>query len=332
MSKLNHFLIIILLFSPLPTKAGKINNVLFDSEVSVITIDHDGCRLEQTIKEPKKLILSLQDCTSASGEITIVNNKLQNIRWAQHDTNILWIVAGFSDKYQVEIESYPRQYRVCIPSCLDENQNAKQSSLFLHTPQITLFSLNDITFKIPLENMQIDEFLDRSLGFVPEDIVRDGLPNFGSARDDWKGTPRKHEGYDVYIDNVNVLAAADGIVKTIGTGYLAGLYVKLDHGRNLFTVYVHLTSTPLKEGQKVKEGELIGRIDGPAGNAISPQLHFEIKISKDSIDPLPMIESFYKDDSRITEKIIHYKNKLLETIRYREIKLKEFLEMQKSKK
>lgn len=324
MRKLNYFLIV-LLFFPLATTAGKINNVLFDNAVSVVTIDHDGCRLEQAIKEPKKLILSLKNCTGTSGEITVANNNVQSVRWAPHDADVSWVIVSFTNKYQVEIESYPRQYRVCIASCLDENQKTKQSALFLNNPQNNFFSLNGIVFKIPVENMQIDELLDRSLGFVPEDIVRDGLPNFGSARDDWKGTPRRHEGYDIYIDNINVIAAAEGVVKTIGTGYLAGLYVKLDHGHNLYTVYVHLTSTPLKEGQKVREGEVIGRVDGPAGNAISPQLHFEIKVGRDSIDPLPLIESFYKDDSRITEKIIRYKNKLLETIRYRDIKLKEFL-------
>lgn len=50
-----------------------------------------------------------------------------------------------------------------------------------------MFFFNSILFQIPLQDMLIDEFLLRSIGYVPSDFIRDGLPHFGSKRDDWKG-------------------------------------------------------------------------------------------------------------------------------------------------
>ena len=58
---------------------------------------------------------------------------------------------------------------------------------------------------------------------MPRDVVRDGLPHFGSLRDDWQGQgkARKHLGYDIYVDNSNVLAMADGVVTRVSGGNLA---------------------------------------------------------------------------------------------------------------
>jgi hypothetical protein len=87
----------------------------------------------------------------------------------------------------------------------------------------------------------------------------------------------------------------------------------LDHGNELYTVYVHLKEARVKEGQKVKSREVIGIIDGPAGNAVEAQLHFEIKISDKSVDPLPFIEHFYRENPDITKKIQSYKQSLIKT-------------------
>ena len=46
----------------------------------------------------------------------------------------------------------------------------------------------------PVAGLDAEGLIDRSLGFVPRDMVRDGLPNFGAMRDDWLGEPRSHRG------------------------------------------------------------------------------------------------------------------------------------------
>jgi len=169
-----------------------------------------------------------------------------------------------------------------------------------------LFVKDSVEFDIPFPNMQIEEFLDRSIGYVPKDIVRDGLPDFGSARDDWKGKERRHLGYDIYVNTIEICVTADGTVSSIGNGERAGLYVRVSHANNIQTMYIHLTKVLVKKEQKVKKGDVIGRIDGVSGNAFEPQLHFELKINSVSVDLLKYIKEYYKNDVIITGKIEKY--------------------------
>jgi len=313
---------LILLLFPMVGEAGNIENIFFDN--STLTIRHSHCQLKPPFKERRRLILPMANCASRAGKINVFHPTLKRIHWAQHDRKTVWIVVTFLTEYQFEITSSPYQYRVCIPVC---NPQSRQEDGLVETRKSKkmMFLLNGILFQIPLERMLLEEFIDRSIGFVPKDVVRDGLPHFGAKRDDWKGKKRKHKGYDIYADRINVIAAADGKVTKVRKTARAGLYIKLHHGSRLYTLYVHLNSASVKEGQKVKRGDIIGTIDGPTGNAVEPQLHFEIKPNNRSIDPLPLIERFYQGDSGIINKIKRHKKTLSKTIQQRNRKVRKFL-------
>ena len=64
-----------------------------------------------------------------------------------------------------------------------------------------------------------------------------------------------------------------------------GLYLCIDHGNGLVTLYAHLDSATVKVGQRVARGELIGYM-GDSGNATAPCLHFEVRLNGKRIDPL----------------------------------------------
>jgi hypothetical protein len=305
--------------------AGEINQISYND--AILTIQHRACQLGSPTQEPRKLIIPLSNCAHTAGQIDISNHNLKEVHWAQHDPNTVWVVANFAAAFQYELETSQDQYLLCLPVCHkpeEKNLSALSASTPTSTPNL-MFSLERIPFTIPLEGILIDEFLDRSIGFRPPDVIRDGLPDFGAIRDDWQGLPRKHEGYDIYVNQINVIAAADGIVTSVRVTPRAGLYVKIQHGYNLSTLYVHLQNISVRPAQKVKQGDIIGRIDGPAGNAISPQLHFELKIRDTSVDPLPYIENFYRDDPRITEKINHYQKLLVKNTQLRASQVRDFL-------
>lgn len=321
MKKTIPYLIYLLGMIPFLSIAGELGNILFDGKGQIIIINHQGCKLEKPIRENEKLILPLATCiSSTAGEIVVLNNNLEKIHWAQHTPEVVWVVVTFLETSQFTIETLPNQYKICLSRCEEE----PMKTLLTVSPQ-TMFSLQGITFQIPLQGMSIREFIDRSIGYKPKDMVRDGLPYFGSKRDDWFGKLREHEGYDIYINQAKVIASADGVVNKIDKGYRAGLYVKLGHGNELYTVYVHLKRVLVKEGQKVRSGEVIATIDGPAGNAVEAQLHFEIKISDKSVDPLPFIEHFYRDDNEIIQKIREYKQFQMQYTKEREEKVKAIL-------
>lgn len=163
---------------------------------------------------------------------------------------------------------------------------------------------------IPIPQMSLSTFLDRSICYTPKDIIRDGLPNFGSKRDDWKEglKPRIHKGIDIYIDSSDVQSVADGIIEAIGKNKTAGLWVKVDHSKSLKTVYVHLADCIVAKGKSIRAGQIIGHIRGPRGNAIEPQLHFEVELNGIKIDPFRFLKSSYSMDSTIILRIQHCLN------------------------
>ncbi|MDY0296009.1 MAG: peptidoglycan DD-metalloendopeptidase family protein [Acidobacteriota bacterium] len=175
--------------------------------------------------------------------------------------------------------------------------------------------VRDIPLRIPIENMEKAEFYEKSIGYIPEDVVRDGLPHFGAVRDDWKGKPRKHQGYDIYVNRKYVVAMAPGVVSGTGVGKRAGGWVKIQHERNMETLYIHLSEIRTVKGSRVKRGERIGYINKAVGNAISPQLHIEIRIDKKPVDPLTHFIAFEKGSMR--DRLIRYSQRIPVNVEFR---------------
>lgn len=77
-----------------------------------------------------------------------------------------------------------------------------------------------------------------------------------------------HSGVDLAApEGANVLAAADGVVSYLGwdpDGF--GRYILIAHGPDVVTRYAHLSETKVKEGDKVKAGQVIGCV-GRSGRA-----------------------------------------------------------------
>ena len=99
-----------------------------------------------------------------------------------------------------------------------------------------------------------------------------------------------NDGINIYSEKgTNVISAEDGKVIYSGNeipGY--GNLVLIKHSRNWITAYAHLDDVFIKKGNSVRKGQKIGSV-GNTGNVRSPQLHFEIRKGKDSVDPLKFL-------------------------------------------
>jgi murein DD-endopeptidase MepM/ murein hydrolase activator NlpD len=197
-------------------------------------------------------------------------------------------------------------------------------SLIFASSQIPLGSISKVDLILPIQNIDIKTFLNHSISYRPENIIKDGLPHFGAKRDDFKGKNRKHKGYDIYLNHVNIIASADGFVKNIAKGRRSGLYIKLQHKNHIETLYIHLSKAYVKKNQIVKRGEIIGRIDKATGNAIEPQLHYEIKKSRVHQDPLKLIQKEYRDNIEIINIIDQSLIKLQKSIKLRNKAIKKY--------
>lgn len=85
-----------------------------------------------------------------------------------------------------------------------------------------------------------------------------------------------HEGMDIKGPRgSNVIATADGTVIMVGWMNGFGRVVKVDHGNGYTTVYGHQSSFAVRQGQKVKRGDVLGA-QGASGNASTSHVHYEV--------------------------------------------------------
>ena len=97
---------------------------------------------------------------------------------------------------------------------------------------------------------------------------------------------RMHEGMDffAYI-GTDVYATADGIVKDVRISETFGKVIEIDHGFGMLTLYAHLSAFNVKEGQRVKRGNIIGEV-GNTGMSSGQHLHYEVHIDGKEVDPV----------------------------------------------
>ena len=101
------------------------------------------------------------------------------------------------------------------------------------------------------------------------------------------GKPRRpHMGVDIARpEGTPVRAPADGIVTLAEPDmFFSGGTVFIDHGLGLSTSYLHLSKILVKVGQRVKRGQVIGRI-GATGRATGPHLHWGMNLFTTRLDP-----------------------------------------------
>lgn len=112
---------------------------------------------------------------------------------------------------------------------------------------------------------------------------------FGSQRV-YRGEPGAyHSGIDISTGTSGTpfVAPADGVVVLAAQQpfTLEGNLLMIDHGMGLNSAFLHCSQIMVKEGDRVKQGQLIGRI-GATGRATGPHLHWSLKWHDARLDPL----------------------------------------------
>lgn len=94
-----------------------------------------------------------------------------------------------------------------------------------------------------------------------------------------------------------VIAPADGIVALVGRvsqGFeVHGNMIGLDHGEGITSAYLHLSRINVKEGDRVKAGQVIGAVGG-TGAVTGPHLHWGLYVHGLSVDPVPWREQGFE--------------------------------------
>ena len=129
-----------------------------------------------------------------------------------------------------------------------------------------------------------------------------GWPVDGGYVSDPFLSDRNHKGMDIAANTgTEIYAAADGVVVSAGWnsgGY--GYFVQLGHTDEYQTVYGHMSTVLVIDGQEVSRGQLIGKV-GSTGDSTGPHCHFEVRHNGICLDPAMFIntaDSFNEEANR----------------------------------
>lgn len=122
-----------------------------------------------------------------------------------------------------------------------------------------------------------------------------------------------HGGLDIgnFRQGDDIVAAADGIVEAVGflkepyslstsrwpSGNYGGWMVVVRHADGYKSIYAHMQpdSSPLKPGQRVEAGALLGKVGASGSAAGAPHLHFGIQRNGTDVDPWPLVTASEDD-------------------------------------
>lgn len=108
---------------------------------------------------------------------------------------------------------------------------------------------------------------------------------FGYRQSPFTTLKEFHEGMDISNEKgAPILATAAGTVTFVGEKAFLGNLVVIDHGHGMVTRYAHVQKALVKEGVKVKRGEVIALV-GATGRTTGPHVHYEVVLNGIPVDP-----------------------------------------------
>lgn len=111
-----------------------------------------------------------------------------------------------------------------------------------------------------------------------------------------------HLGFDLAsVRHAPVQAANSGVVVLADYFGIYGNTVVIDHGFGLMTLYAHMSSIEVDEGQSVERAQVIGRT-GETGLAGGDHLHFTVLVGGEQVNPTEWWDPKWIND-RLREKL-----------------------------
>ena len=112
---------------------------------------------------------------------------------------------------------------------------------------------------------------------------------YGWRKDPFSGARSFHTGIDIGVDaGTPVRAAMEGMISEVGYNSSFGNYILIYHHAGWMTLYGHLQSTAVKEGQRVAQGQRIA-YSGNTGYSTGPHLHFSVFKNGRTVNPFNVL-------------------------------------------
>ena len=204
-----------------------------------------------------------------------------------------WAIIGIPLKqkvgkvsYQIEGENFSfvikdKSYREQHLTVKRKHSNPPEDQIKRIRKESRLSKIAFTTFSDININKSYNDFLLPAQGPISSPF---GLKRFFNEQ------PRRpHSGIDIAAPRgSNIIAPADGKIILTGDFFFNGNSIFIDHGQGLITMYCHMDKLESSTGDKVKAGDIIGKV-GSTGRATGPHLHWTVSLNNSRIEPLLFI-------------------------------------------
>ncbi len=122
-------------------------------------------------------------------------------------------------------------------------------------------------------------------GRLPWPVDGKLIRGFGKHVHPKYGTVTMNNGFDISAPNgTPIIAVAAGVVEFVDWIDAFGKCVILNHGGGYYTLYAHVSTTMVVQGQKVARGQAIAEV-GDTGSLDGYVCHFEVRQARKALDP-----------------------------------------------
>lgn len=258
----------------------------------------------------KRAALELENMRDESlglkSEVEALNSKMRNIQ------NTVNQVTYYSEKIKkVTTRSDDRKYGTNHKN-KDQNQSVNQNGIGPLTKEefeisnkltglkyesLELKSLFDLAQESESKTSKQLEDLKKFLVEAQKNALKlQSIPDIAPVRGrltstfGWRVSPfnghgRIHFGVDIAArPGSPIFATANGTVLRVTHSDDYGKFVEIIHEKKMITRYAHTSVIYVKEGAKVKKGDIIAAV-GNTGHSTGPHVHYEIEVNGKRYDP-----------------------------------------------
>lgn len=246
---------------------------------------HDNIKLKNDLVEADK--------TNQKQAKQIAEKVEQISALAEREEQFSKTLSEYSDKYKQMTESYvDGNMDIITASRGSDSRSFIDDASELKNILESLREINNSDNSVVNDLSQTEAKLQTYIDSVPTLWPTNGRisSEFGYRSDPFNSSEKRHEGIDIAApEGDSIKAAANGKVTFSGTNGNYGKCVIINHDKGITTLYGHASSLLVKEGQKVKKGDVIAKV-GSTGRSTGPHLHFEVRISGTPVDPIEYLD------------------------------------------
>jgi murein DD-endopeptidase MepM/ murein hydrolase activator NlpD len=203
--------------------------------------------------------------------------------------------------WAVDIQTKPKAYNVNVTAGKKKIKlklfvkQTKFPELHLSLPDEKVFPSPEDLDRAENENKKLKDIWQNVSEKLWEGKFMPPLENeistvFGTKRvmnEKWTSV---HRGMDIRgKEGEQVRASNSGKVVLAEELFYGGNTLVLDHGRGIFSIYMHLSGFNVKSGDIVLKGDAIGLV-GSSGRSTGPHLHFGIKVAGINVNPVSLMK------------------------------------------